>query len=245
MILPELLLELSVSPAADPLHIEADVRRIPVLVGVSALGLTHDLQRLVAPRRNLDRFRRHDRKDVVELGCPVSVRVCSTIGPVFSCFERPGEQRMRGRHSSGHSPVLHGPCPAQVSRVERLHVSDPDKIEGDPIDLSDLQHLDRLDSALGTAGPCIYPSISGTPARRRGHRRHHHTGRWDRRRGRDIRRGTTDENQHRQRHHPGNHLNLMIAHGRRRAQETVCSSGGGSGKSARGSILGSLVSAGG
>src|SRR5258705_5635173 len=60
MILPELLFELSLSPAADPLHLETDVRRVPVLIGVSALGLTHDLPRIEAPRGNRHRLCGHD-----------------------------------------------------------------------------------------------------------------------------------------------------------------------------------------
>jgi len=198
MIFAELFLELSVSPAADPLDVEANVGRIPVLVGVPAFRLAHDLERVEAPRRDIHRLRCHDRKDIAELCLAAPVLVRSAVSPSLSDSERPSKPRLRRCHSRRDSPILHSPRPAQVSRVERLYVSHPDEIERYTVDLPHLQRLDRLGSALTTAGPRIHPSISGTPAGRRGNRRCHRrrlAGRQNRRSGRWTLPGTAGETQ--------------------------------------------------
>ena len=52
----ELLLELHVTAAAEPAHVPAHLRRIPVLIRVARVGLADDLERTELATRNCDQL---------------------------------------------------------------------------------------------------------------------------------------------------------------------------------------------
>src|SRR4030095_6833792 len=80
--------------------------------------------------------------------------------------------RLRWCHPRLNLSVPHASRPPKVSRIELLHLSDLHQIEGNLIDLTDLQNLDVLRPAVLrpaglAAGPSVDPLVTGTPLRRR------------------------------------------------------------------------------
>ena len=63
----ELLLELHVTTPADPFHVEPHLGHIPILVGVSAIRLPHDLERIESARGCLNDLDTGHRKGVIGL----------------------------------------------------------------------------------------------------------------------------------------------------------------------------------
>src|SRR5262245_60000635 len=89
------------------------------------------------------------------------------MNPLAPHLERPAEPRLRRCHPRLDLPVSHASRPPKIFGIEHLDLSDLHEVEGDLVDLSDLQNLYALRPSGLAAGPPVDPLVAGTPLRRR------------------------------------------------------------------------------
>src|SRR5262249_44533585 len=164
-ILAKLLLELGVPAPADPLHVKANVRSIPVFVDVSPIGLANHLHGVEPARVNFDDLGGHDGEPVLDFAPALSLFIRGVMRPPLPLLQRPDEPGLWWTHARLDLLLAHRTRPLNVPGVEVLQIPDPDQIEPHRVDLPDLDHFHGLRASLRTARPPVGPSAPRAPLR--------------------------------------------------------------------------------